>query len=123
MSMVIPMASRRAVPTTPNVNAVHFSFQMSRNGTSTAPTAHVDAPHLYGMPPASNVDAPPISTAPDESELVRLHAQACNAMRESLRQLTGPDCSPAMWATAIARAHRGLSALKQASALINQVEG
>lgn len=60
---------------------------------------------------------------PHEAELVRLHAQACNAMHTALHHLTGPDCTPVMWAMATARAHRALSALKQASALVNQVGG
>ena len=89
MSTVIPMVSRRAVPTNPNVNA-----------------------------------APRISAAsPSESDLVRLHMAAVNALTHALHQLTSADCSPAMWAAATARAHRGLSALKQASALVKQVEG
>lgn len=90
---VVTLASRRAVPTTPSVNAVH---QMPRNGTF---------------------------SAPDETELVRLHAQACNALHAALHHLTGPDCTPAMWERATARALRGLSALKQAGAMVNQVEG
>ena len=58
-----------------------------------------------------------------ELHLIQLHAQACNALHSALRHLTSPDCSPAMWAAATARAHRGLSALKQASALANPAEG
>ena len=103
----VTLASRRAVPTTPNVNAVH---QMSRNGTSTAPAQHVDAAH---MSPAS----------PSEFDLVRLHMAAVNALSHALHQLNGPDCGPQMWAAATSRAHRGLTALKQASALVNQVGG
>ena len=92
MSMVIPMASRRAAPTTPNVNAVHLS----------------------ATPPQAN-----------ELHLIRLHAQACTSLREALRQLQAPTAadSTSTWAKATARAHRGLSALKQASALVNQVGG
>lgn len=55
--------------------------------------------------------------------LVQLHAQACNALHMALHHLTSADCSPAMWAAATARAHRGLAALKQACALANQAEG
>ena len=98
MSMVIPMASRRAVPTTHQVNAVHPT---STNRTNTPPHAN-------------------------ELHLIQLHAQACTSLREALRQLQSPsatDTSASTWATATARVHRGLSALKQASALVNQVEG
>lgn len=63
------------------------------------------------------------NTTPNEAELVQLHARACNALQMALRHLTSPDCSPAMWAAATARAHRGLAALKQASALVNQEGG
>jgi len=117
MSMVIPMASRRAAPTTPTVNAVHPT---SRIGTFAPVEPHVDAARMSGMPPGSKVDTAHVSGA-SELHLIRLHAQACNALHTALRHLTDPDCSPAMWATATARAHRGLSALKQASALANQV--
>ena len=61
-----------------------------------------------------------------ELHLIQLHAQACNSLREALRQLQSPittGSSAAVWVTATARAHRGLSALKQASALVNQAEG
>lgn len=67
--------------------------------------------------PISHI-TPPAQQA-NELHLIRLHAQACNALHAALRQLTGPDCTAAMWATATARAHRGLSALKQAGALVN----
>lgn len=109
MTTVIPLASRCAVPTIPNVNAVHLL--MSRNGTSTAP------------PKAVNVDAATLLATPDESELVRLHMAAVNALSHALHQLNGPDCGPQMWAAATSRAYRGLTALKQASALVNQVGG
>lgn len=80
----------------------------SRRAAPTAPT--VNAVHQ----PA---------TRPQPADLVHLHMAAVNALSHALRQLTGPDCSPAMWASATARAHRGLTALKRASALVNQVEG
>lgn len=69
--------------------------------------------------------AAPISpvTPATEADLVHIHAQACNALRTALHHLTGPDCSPAMWAAATARAHRGLTALKRAGALVNQEGG
>lgn len=121
MSMVISMASRRAVPTIPNVNAVH---QMSRDGTSTVSAEHVDAAHMYEPPAGSKVDADRLSVgSPAEFDLVRLHMAAVNALTHALHQLTSTDCSPAMWAAATARANRGLTALKRASALVNQVEG
>jgi len=101
MTTVIPMASRRAVPTTPTVNELF------------TPTSAIRT-----FPAATHPSEP--ATAPD---LVRLHMAAVNALNHALRQLTGPDCSPAMWACATARAHRGLTALKRASALVNQVEG
>jgi len=75
---------------------------------------------------ASRRAAPVSLTTPTEAELVQLHARACNALHMALHHLTSPDTSPAMWAAATARAHRGLAALKQASALValvNQVEG
>lgn len=72
---------------------------------------------------ASRRAAPISLTTPTEAELVQLHARACNALHTALHHLTSTDCSPAMWAAATARAHRGLAALKQASALVNQVEG
>lgn len=61
-----------------------------------------------------------------ELHLIQLHAQACTSLREALRQLQSPVTtgnSATVWATATARAHRGLSALKQASALVNQEGG
>lgn len=61
--------------------------------------------------------------SPQPADLVHLHMQAVNALGHAQCQLTGPDFSPAMWASATARAHRGLTALKRASALVNQVEG
>jgi hypothetical protein len=67
--------------------------------------------------------APISTTTPTEAELIQLHARACNALHMALHHLTSPDCSPTMWAVATARAHRGLAALKQASALVNQAEG
>ena len=75
---------------------------------------------------ASRRAAPVSPTTPTKAELVQLHARACNALHMALHHLTSPDTSPAMWAAATARAHRGLAALKQASALValvNQVEG
>lgn len=72
---------------------------------------------------ASRRAAPISHTTPTEAELVQLHGQACNALHMALRHLTSPDCSPAMWAAATARAHRGLAALKQATALVNQEGG
>lgn len=71
--------------------------------------------------PISHI-TPPAQQA-NELHLIKLHAQACNALHTALRHLTSPDCSPAMWATATARAHRGLTALKQASAMVNKLEG
>lgn len=63
------------------------------------------------------------TTQANELHLIQLHARACNALHAALHHLTSPDCSPAMWVAATARANRGLSALKQASALVNQVGG
>ena len=59
------------------------------------------------------------SPAPD---LVQLHMQATNALSAALRQLQGPDCTPAMWQTAANRAHRGLSALHRACAVARALE-
>lgn len=71
MSMVIPMASRRAVPTTP----------------------------------------------PQNHELIQLHASACNGLHAALRHLSDPLASePLMWAQAISRTQRALTAMKRASA-------
>ncbi|MDP3424693.1 MAG: hypothetical protein Q8S32_13135 [Burkholderiaceae bacterium] len=81
MSMVIPMASRRAVPTTP------------------APTTN-------------------------ELHLIQLHAQACNGLHAALHHLRDPQATEAtMWAQAIARTQRALTAMKRASADLRQVVG
>lgn len=91
---VVTLASRRAAPPVPCVQA----------------SAH---------PTTSTTQA-------NELHLIQLHAQACTSLREALRQLQSPsatDTSASTWATATARAHRGLSALKQASALVNQAGG
>ena len=71
--------------------------------------------------PISHV-TPPVQQA-NELHLIQLHAQACNALHAALRHLTSPDCSPAMWTSATARAIRGVTALKQASALANREGG
>lgn len=56
--------------------------------------------------------------------LIQLHAQACNALHMALHHLRDPQASEsAMFAAAMARAYRGLAALKQASALVNQEGG
>ena len=78
--------------------------------------------------PCVHASAHPATSTPKATELhlIQLHAQACTSLREALRQLQSPsatDTSASTWATATARAHRGLSALKQASALVNQVGG
>ena len=62
----------------------------------------------------------------NELHLIQLHAQACTSLREALRQLqssSGSEPSASTWAKATARAHRGLAALKQASALAHQAGG
>lgn len=96
MTTVTRLASRRAAPIVPTVNAVH---------PTRASSAHT--PTLTGAEPA---------------DLVHLHMAAVNALSHALRQLTGPDCSPAMWAAATARARRGLTALKRAHALVQMGE-
>ena len=90
---VVTLASRRAAPISPQ----------KRVFTPTAnPTAQANELHL-----------------------IQLHAQACTSLREALRQLQAPTTADgsSTWAKATARATRGLSALKQASALVNQVGG
>lgn len=81
------------------------------------------------IPLASRRAAPAHTTAhavrqtthsPQPADLVHLHMAAVNALGHALRQLTGPDCSPSGWSTATAKAHRGLSALKQGCALLQQ---
>ena len=75
---------------------------------------------------ASRRAAPISPTAQaDELHLIQLHAQACTSLREALRQLQAPTTANGThtWAAATARAHRGLTALKQASALAQQVGG
>lgn len=76
-------------------------------------------PHVH----ASAHPTHPATSASPETDLVHLHMAAVNGLSEALRQLTGPDCSHAMWAKATARAHRGLTALKRASALAHQAGG
>ena len=74
--------------------------------------------------PISHTTTPAQQT--HELHLIQLHAQACTSLREALRQLQSPvttGSSATVWATATARAHRALSAIKQASALVNQSEG
>ena len=99
MSTVTTLASRRAAPAVP---CVHTPAHPTTPAQATRP-AH-------------------------ELHLIQLHAQACNSLREALRQLQSPSAtdtsaSASTWATATARAHRGLTALKQASALAQQVGG
>lgn len=72
---------------------------------------------------ASSRAAPISPSTPTEAELIQLHARACCALHMAMRHLTSPDSSPAMWAAATSRAHRGLAALTQATALVNQVGG
>jgi hypothetical protein len=81
------------------------------------------------IPLASRRAAPAHTTAnavrqpthsPQRADLLRLHMQAVNALGHALRQLTGPDCSPSGWATATAKANRGLSALKQGCKVLQQ---
>ena len=75
--------------------------------------------------PCVHASAQPAQAAQQAHELhlIQLHAQACNALHMALHHLTSADCSPAMWVAATTRAHRGLAALKQASALVNQAGG
>lgn len=93
-------------------------FKTVRVGCQSQP----GATHMTQVIPLASRRAAP-NTTPTEAELVQLHARACNALHTALHHLNSPDCSPAMWAAATARAHRGLAALKQASALANRVEG
>lgn len=68
----------------------------------------------------------PTTRQANELHLVQLHAQACTALREALRQLQSPadtGTHASTWATATSRAHRGLTALKRGSALVNQLGG
>ena len=93
---VVTLASRRAAPAVP---CVHTPAHPATPAQATQP-AH----ELY---------------------LIQLHAQACTSLREALRQLQSSDArdgTTTAWAKATARAHRGLSALKKASALANHVE-
>ena len=99
---------------------------LNLTNTSAAPDA-AELVRLHARLTASNdqtaLNLANTSAAPDAAELVHLHAQACNALHSALRHLTSPDCSPAMWAAATARAHRGLAALKQASAMVTKAGG
>ena len=86
----------------------------------TAPPVHrVHTPAHTTTTPARSAHTPAI-----ELHLVQLHAQACTALREALRQLQSPadnGTHASTWATATSRAHRGLTALKRGSALVNQL--
>lgn len=64
----------------------------------------------------------PSSQSAAPADLVQLHMQAVNALSAALRQLQGPDCTPAMWQAATSRAHRGLSALHRACAVARALE-
>ena len=75
--------------------------------------------HHLSPRPATSASATPHHCAPD---LVQLHMQATNALSAALRQLQGPDCTPAMWQAATSRAHRGLSALHRACAVARALE-
>ena len=73
---------------------------------------------------AANTLPPSSPSAPSaaHADLVALHMQAVNALSAALRQLQGPDCTPAMWQAATSRAHRGLSALHRACAVARALE-
>lgn len=66
--------------------------------------------------------AAPTTTPPASLETIRLHAQAHNALATALHYLTQPECTPEQLHTATARAVRGATLLKRASAAatINQ---
>jgi hypothetical protein len=86
----------------------------SRRAAPVVPCVHTPAPPT----------TPAQATQPaHELHLIQLHAQACNSLREALRQLQSPSGGASTWTQATARAHRGLTALKQASALVQQVGG
>lgn len=65
------------------------------------------------------------TTPPASLETIQLHAQAHNALSTALHYLTQPDCTPEQLHTATARAVRGATLLKRASAAatINQRKG
>ena len=75
--------------------------------------------------PQKRVFTPTANHQANELHLIQLHAQACTSLREALRQLQAPTAADgaSTWAAATARATRGLSALKQACALSNRLEG
>ncbi len=62
------------------------------------------------------------TTPPASLETIQLHAQAHNALATALHYLAQPDCTPEQLHTATARAVRGATLLKRASAAapINQ---
>jgi uncharacterized NAD(P)/FAD-binding protein YdhS len=91
---VVTLASRRAAPAVP---CVHTPAHPTTPAQATQP-AH-------------------------ELHLIQLHAQACNSLREALRQLQSLDERANMWTHATCKAHRALSTLKQASALAHQAGG
>lgn len=65
------------------------------------------------------------ATPPASLETIQLHAQAHNALSTALHYLSQPDCTPEQLQTATARAVRGATLLKRASAAatINRTEG
>lgn len=78
------------------------------------------------VPPVPHVraSAPPTTSTPQDNELhlVQLHASACNGLHAALHHLRDPKATePAMWAQAIARTQRALTAMKRASSDARQV--
>ncbi len=65
------------------------------------------------------------TASPASLETIQLHAQAHNALSTALHYLSQPDCTPEQLQTATARAVRGATLLKRASAAatINRTEG
>ena len=73
------------------------------------------------MHPATSASARPATPTtgnPDQSDLVQLHAQAVNALRAALVQLTSPgiETDSTAFSRALARSLRATAALKQACA-------
>ena len=68
------------------------------------------------MHPATSASARPATPTtgnPDQSDLVQLHAQACNALAQALHTLRNSDCTASDLHRAIGRTLRAATAIKR----------
>ena len=67
------------------------------------------------MPPATSASARALTPTgtPDQSDLVALHLQACNALAQALHTLRNSDCNAQDLHRAIGRTMRAATAIKR----------